>query len=186
MRAALLAVLALLVAPAAMAVRYRGTTLSSDGGVTLVLHTDHGDVLASRTAKDQYGFQDPHISPDGRMVGWLELVPVQGIDGPASGDLVIFRDGKVVREFNPNVAVIYEWAFADGSKAVAYVTSTLHTPTGFDYELRRIADGHLLGKFFCGRTLVGTPPNTTISGNWAHRGKVPAWVWSIAQDCPVR
>lgn len=185
MRGLLLAALTLLVAPAARAVHYRGTTLSPDR-TKLVLHAEHDDVLAPRTVEDQYGFRDPHVSPDGHTAGWLGLVRMQGMDGPISGDLVLFRDGKVVRQIKAGVAAIWGWTFADGGKAVAYVTSTLHSPTGFDYELRRISNGHLLGKFSCGRTLAGTPPEATLSGKWSHRGKVPAWVWPIVQDCPTR
>lgn len=185
MRGLLFAALALLAAPATAGVHYRGATLSADGGVTLVLHTDHGGVLAPRTARGQYGFQNPHVSPDGRTVGWLELVPVQGMDGPISGDLVLFRNGRVVRQFSPDGVVIWKWAFADGDKAVAYVTGSLHVPTGFDYELRGIADGRLLDRFSCGRSTTGIPPKVQL-GPWVNHGKVPAWVWPIAEDCPVR
>ena len=185
MRQPLIAALVLLVAPAVMAAHYRGTTLSRDGS-KLVLHTDHGDVLAPRTAAGQEGFEDPRVSPDGRMVGWLVPIHVSGISFPTPVTLVLFRDGKVVRHFDVGLAIIYAWSFVSGGRTVAYAMSTAYSPTGFDYELRRVSDGHLLGKFSCRRTLAGTPPKATLSGNWSHRGKVPAWVWPIAQDCPTR
>ena len=174
-----------MLAPSAMAGHFRGPTLSTDQA-RLVLHTDHGDVLAPDTDAGQEGFADPRVSPDGRMAGWLVLVHAAGRHLPLPMALVLFRDGKIVRRFDAGLAVIDGWAFVGGGNAVAYATSTAYSPTGFDYELRRISDGHLLGKFHCGRTLVGTPPNATITGNWAHRDQVPAWVWPIAQDCPVR
>lgn len=68
MRGLLLAALTLLVAPAAMAVHYRGTTLSSDR-TKLVLHTDRGEVPAPRTDKGQQGFTGPHVSPHGGLAG---------------------------------------------------------------------------------------------------------------------
>jgi len=186
MRGLLLAALTLLVAPAAMAVHYRGTTLSPDR-TKLVLHTDRGGVLAPRTDKGQQGFAGPHVSPDGRMVGWLELVPLQGNDGPMPGALVIFRDDKIVRRFYCGDLAIYEWAFADGGKPVACVQSTLHSPNYYVYKLLRISDGHVLGKFSCGWQRAGTPPKLThIPPAWVNEGNVPSWVWPIAQGCPTR
>lgn len=185
MRGLLLAALTLLVAPAAMAVHYRGIKLSPDG-TKLVLHTDRGGVLAPRTDKDQQGFAAPHISPGGHMAGWLELVPLQGNDGPIPGALVIFRNGKVLSRFHCGDSVTWAWAFANGGKAIACAQSTLHLPTGFEYNLRSVSDGRLLGQFSCGRRLAGDRSNRYAVGSWQNNGKVPAWVWPIAQDCPAR
>lgn len=185
MRILMLGIAALLIAPVAMAAHYGGITLSPRMD-TLVLHTAHGDVFAPRTDKDQEGFAQPHIAPDGSMVGWLELVPLQGNDGPIPGALVIFRDGKVLRRFRCGDLATAAWAFADGGKAIVCVQSTLHFQSYFVYELRRISDGRLLDKFGCGRSLVGTAYRNKHFGPWVNDRKVPAWVWPVAMDCPVR
>lgn len=114
-------------------------------------------------------------------------MPLQGNDGPIPGALVIFREDKMVRRFHCGDLAIYEWAFADGGKAVACVQSTLHSPNYYVYKLLRISDGHVLGKFSCGRRWAGTPPKLThIPPVRVNEGKVPPWVWPIAQGCPTR
>lgn len=180
MRALLLALSMLLALPAG-ATRYRGVTLASDQ-TTLTLHTDRGDVAAPHTDKDQQGFDQPRVSPDGRTVGWLELVSGCCASYPLPGSLVVFRDGKLVRRFG-EALVIWDWAFSPDGTAVAYRERAPHGISTISYTLRRIDDGRLLAQFYC-YPKEGTPEGQPVP--YVYDGKVPDWVWPIAEECPVR
>lgn len=180
MRAAWFAVLLLIAAPA-LADHFRGVTLAADG-VTLVLHTDRGDIAAPRNEPDQQGFAEPHVSPDGRVVGWLVLEAPCCASYPLPTELVLFRNGHIVRRFAGHT-VIWGWAFSPDGKAVAWRERTAHGTSSILYSLRRISDGHVLAGFAC-VLKQGTPAGQAPA--YVHDGKVPPWVWPIADECPSR
>jgi hypothetical protein len=181
MRAWLLVLLLLPATPAA-ATHYRGVTLAPDQSA-LVLRTDHGDVRAPRTEPDQQGFDDPQLSPDGTMAGWLVLEASCCASYPLPTMLVLYRDGHVVQRLAGDM-VIWAWAFsADDGRAVAFRERTPHGISTISYSLRNVADGRLLAKFACypaRDTPAGLPPA------YVPDGKVPAWVLPVAEECPSR
>jgi len=179
MRVVFWAMLLLFAAPL-MAAEYNGFELAPDHS-TLVLHSATGDVRAPRVG-DQQGFDAPRLSPDGRMAGWLALERACCESYPLPTSLVLFRNGRIVRRFGDGL-VISSWAFADGGNAVAYSQGTAHSATSTLYVLRRVADGRLLAKFAC-KLNAGAPPARPMQSGG--RGKMPAWVWPIAEDCPIR
>jgi hypothetical protein len=181
MRVLLPAVLALMAPCIAVAGHYRGATLARDG-TALVLHTDRGDIAAPRTDADQQGFDAPRVSPDGRTAGWLVLESNCCTSYPLPTSLVLFRDGAVLHRFGEGMA-IWAWAFDAGGQAVAYRQRAPHGASTIVYTLRRVADGRLLGEFDC------LPREDTPEGQpvpYAYEGKVPDWVWPIAEECPSR
>ena len=180
MRAWSLALL-LLVALPALADHYRSTTLAPDQS-TLTLHTDHGDIAAPRNDPDQQGFDQPHIAPDGHTAGWLMLESNCCTSYPLPTGLVLFHDGHILRSFTGDT-VIWGWAFSADGQAVAWRERTAHGASSIIYHLRRIADGKELAQFACDLrpdTPAGQPPG------YVYDGKVPAWVWPIADECPSR
>lgn len=180
MRAWLPAVL-LLVATPVLADHYRSATLASDRS-TLALLTDHGQVSAPRNEPDQQGFDDPHISPDGHTAGWLVLEANCCTSYPLPTELVLFRDGRILRRFTGDT-VIWAWAFSPDGQAVAWRERTAHGASSIVYHLRRIADGKALAQFAC--DLKPDTPAGEPAG-YVHPGKVPEWVWPIAEECPSR
>lgn len=180
MRAWSLAVL-LLVATPALADHYRATTLAPDHS-TLMLHTEHGELAAPRNEPDQQGFDDPHIAPDGHTVGWLVLEANCCTSYPLPTELVLFREGRILRRFTGDT-VIWAWAFSPDGQAVAWRERTAHGASSIVYHLRRIADGQELAQFAC--DLKPDAPADEPPG-YVYSGKVPAWVWPIAEECPSR
>ena len=168
-------------APGAVAQYYRGATLAPDQA-TLVLHTERGDVDAPRTEVDQQGFDAPHVSADGRSAGWLVLEANCCTSYPLPTSVVVFREGKFVRRFGEGMA-IWAWAFAAHGQAVAYRQRAPHGISTIAYTLRNIADGRLLDEFDC-FPKEGTPEGQPVPYGYA--GKVPDWVWPIAEECPAR
>jgi hypothetical protein len=181
MRTVLFVLLLLATAPA-LADHYRSATLAPDRSA-LTLHTDHGERAAPRNDPNQQGFDDPHISPDGQMAGWLMLEGNCCASYPLPTELVLFRDGRIVRQFTGDT-VIWAWAFSSDGKAVAWRERTAHGASSIIYHLHRIADGAELAQFAC-NLKPGTPVGEPL--DFVHPGRVPAWVWPIAdEDCPTR
>lgn len=180
MRTGSLALL-LLVALPALADHYRSAALAPDRS-TLTLHTDHGPVVAPRTDPDQQGFDEPHIAPDGQTAGWLMLEGNCCTSYPLPTELVLFRDGRILRRFTGDT-VIWAWTFSPDGQAVAWRERTAHGASSIVYHLRRIADGTELAQFAC--DLKPDTPAGEAPG-YVYQGKVPAWVWSIAEECPTR
>jgi hypothetical protein len=107
-----------------------------DDGKERIIHKQRGSVGASEVK----------VASDLQTVGWL-------VDWPnpdesqawrtMAGTLVIWRNGKIVRRFQPGPAVFWGWNFWDGGTQVGYEIGAMHFSNG-DYELRDIATGSLL------------------------------------------
>ncbi|MGN6512560.1 MAG: hypothetical protein ACTHKZ_03180, partial [Lysobacteraceae bacterium] len=151
MAALLLALLLLPALPAGAAVRYRAAELQADGG-QLRLTTREGAVAwapLDRAGEQgpQAAFAEPRIAADGRTVGWLALYPGCCQSYPVPLQLVLFRDGRVLRAFIGAGSPVWHWRFADGGRAVAFVQRPTHGAAPDHYELREVASGRLLAAF---------------------------------------
>ena len=180
MRAWSFALLLLLTGPA-LADHYRSASLAPDR-TTLTLHTDHGTVAAPRNEPDQEGFDEPRIAPDRHTVGWLMLEENCCTSYPLPTELVLFRDGHIVRRFTGDTA-IWAWTFSPDGKAVAWRERTAHGASSIVYHLRRVEDGKELARFVC--ELKTDTPSAGAS-DFVYQGRVPEWVWPIAEECPTR
>jgi hypothetical protein len=158
-----------------LAVAYRSVTISEDNQ-HLTISSENGDVDAPRTRPDQEGFSDARISPNGRSVGWLVLAPGCCTSYPLPMSLIVFRDGKIVRIFDDGEPPIFGWIFQDGDKAIAYRQSTAHGAKVIWYKLKRVSDGKTIAEFDCDPN----GPDDAVSQD------APAWVWPIADGCPLR
>ena len=139
-------------------------------------------LAAPRNEPDQQGFDEAHVSPDGHTVGWLVLEANCCTSYPLPTELVLFRDGHIVQRLTGRT-VIWAWAFSPDGKAVAWRERTAHGASSILYSLRRVSDGHLLAEFDCDLK-EGTPAGE--EPGYVYDGKVPAWVWPIADECPSR
>jgi len=102
-------------APVVAQERYLGVDID-DSQQLHILSSDHrGD--RSEDEKDQVGFQSAAISPDQYTVGWVALYMDQPNEDPVGRELLVFRDGKIVRTFTGNGLPILTWSFEDDGKA---------------------------------------------------------------------
>ncbi|MBD8900023.1 hypothetical protein [Rhodanobacter sp. DHG33] len=164
-----------------MAEQYRSVTLATDRA-TLVLHTSHGDVRAPHTDPDQQGFDEPHVAAGGHTVGWLELEGNCCTSYPLPTSLVLYRDGRLLRRFADGMA-IWDWRFVRDGHAVAYRQRAPHGISTIVYVLRDVDSGKQLAEFDC-YPREGAPAGQPAP--YTYDGKVPDWVWPIAEECPVR
>ena len=93
----------------------------------------------------QVGISDAQVAADG-TIGWFVEYKVEGVSYPISGKLVIWRDGKILQRFDTE-QVFYSWAFAGGSKQVAYHDGPLHGETASHCELHDVATGRVIDKW---------------------------------------
>jgi hypothetical protein len=93
-----------------------------DDGKEKIIHKQRGSVGASEVK----------VASDFQTVGWL-------VDWPnpeesqawrtIAGTLVIWRNGKIVRKFQPGPVVFWGWNFWDGGTQVAYSRTAIPTNT---------------------------------------------------------
>jgi hypothetical protein len=93
------------------------------------------------------GFENPKISPDGRLVGWLADFPPGCCESySVSLELVVMDVSRRLHVFSPPRAIV-GWCFSKDSRAVVYSMAELHGPTDEQFELRSVEDGKLLKRF---------------------------------------
>lgn len=110
-----------------------------------VMRSDGKSMRAPKLSK-QIAFDSPRVSPDGKRVGWLTLMPNCCTSYPVPMALVILKGDKIERVIKEDQC-IFEWTFERGGSAVAYWSSALH---GTDYKafvLRDIRSGKVLDRY---------------------------------------
>ena len=94
--------------------------------------------------KRQVGFRDPRISPGGTIVGWLALYPNCCTSYPIPRELVLVKDGAVVRRIRGSGQPIWKWRFSVDETKVVFAQHPTHGDFPVHYELRDINTGTLL------------------------------------------
>jgi hypothetical protein len=97
--------------------------------------------------KDESKFDKVKVSPNGEEVGWVIDYPDHANPNREDipGKLVIWRAGRIERQFSPD-QVLWGWTFRTGDR-VAYASGPMHFVQGFHCELRDIHSGRLLSKW---------------------------------------
>jgi len=166
-----LLLVALLLTPLAHAGPFVGTNLPADG-TSLVIRTVDGSFPAPKTEEEQRGYAQPQVSGDGRLVGWVALEAACCTSYPLPITLVLLRADRSLARFEEGLP-IWAWKFEQGG-AVAFRQRTTHGTSTVTYKLIRIRDRKLIGHYEC------------FSEDAASESpRVPTWVWSIADECPV-
>jgi hypothetical protein len=163
-------------APVTLAGPYLGATLSADGGA-LTIETRQGPRPAPVLVDGQAGFAQPQVSRDGNFVGWMTLEEFCCASYPIPFTLVVLGPDNNIVRFD-EAPPIWAWAFADGGTTVVYRQRFPHGLSPVIYKRWRLRDHKLLGQFECAAGEAEKPA--------AAVGRVPAWVWPIAEECPVR
>lgn len=120
--------------------------------------------------RNQTGCSDPAIAADQKTVGWLAEYDEGGQSYPLPLTLVIYRSGKIIRQFSPNGLVIWDWHFWRDGQQVAYSWGASHGGIS-GYRLFDVESGRLLEE-------VNTPDQT------AEKQKLPPWAQGLCGgDC---
>jgi hypothetical protein len=164
--------LTLLAVPSAHAGPFVGTTLSADG-VSLVVRTADESFPAPKTEAEQRGYAQPQVSGDGRLVGWVALEAACCTSYPLPITLVLLREDRSLVRFEEGLP-IWAWKFEKGG-TVAFRQRTTHGTSTITYKLIRIRDRKLIGQYECFSEDASS-----------ESPRVPNWVWSIADECPLR
>jgi len=75
-------------------------------------------------------------------------------------ELVIYRNGKILRIFHGNSLPLWHWHFEGNDQQVAFEQETVHGHFGVHFELRDITSGRLMADY------DGDP--MTSSPKWIH------------------
>jgi hypothetical protein len=104
-----------------------------------------------RHKPDQQGIEQVKIDDHHQTAGWLILYPdpnssstYRFADTP--GSLVIWRNGKIVRTFEPG-QTLWSWSFVEGADEVAYHSGPPHGERSSHCELRDVTTGRLLASW---------------------------------------
>lgn len=168
-----LALLCLHTATDAHAGSFVGATLSADGA-SLVIRTVDESLSAPKTEEEQQGYAQPQISGDGRRVGWVALEAACCTSYPLPITLVLLREDRSLVRFDEGLP-IWAWKFERKDTAVAWRQRTTHGTSTIFYKLVRIADRKLVDHYECFSEDASS-----------ESPRVPNWVWSIAEECPLR
>ena len=164
------AIALLMAALPAYAGEYQAARIDGD---VLTISSEHGDIKAPKTEKEQAGFTNVHISQDGNTVGWVTL-QYAGASYPYAVKLVLFRNGKVAQRFF-DFGTVKEWAFS-GDDAVLELRQFPHGPEYLGFIYRRISDGALLGRYECGYY--------HDTGELIKADRAPDWARPFEGHCP--
>lgn len=161
----------------AMAERYTAIT-SVDDLSEVTIQVGSTTIKAPQTESAQQGFDEPRISSNGQLAGWLALESNCCTSYPVPLTLVIFERGKVIRRFHESLP-IWQWSFARHDSAVAVRQHPTHGNSWMSYKLMSISDGKTLQSYSCPIKGSDVPDDYKPT-------PVPTWVWSVANECPAR
>jgi hypothetical protein len=118
--------------------------MDSGGKVHVFDSVGHDSI--SPQDKDQVSCSSPKIAEDKRTVGWLAAYPNCCTSYPLPLALVIYRDGKVIRQFQPGQS-IWDWQFLKGGAEVAFWIGPTHGDFVPHFELHDVRSGKLLAQW---------------------------------------
>jgi hypothetical protein len=104
-----------------------------------------------RHKPDQIGISQVKIADHHNTAGWLILYPDPDNSSASRfadipGSLVIWRNGKIVRSFEPG-QTLWSWSFVEGGGQVAYHSGPTHGERSSHCELRDVTTGRLLASW---------------------------------------
>ena len=125
---------------------FRSTELSDDQRNLIITESD-GARFDAPKFPEQAEYSHPRISANGRYVGWLALFPNCCTSYPIPLKLVVLDDSRQLHTFEGIRLAVFAWCFTASSTSVAYSQGVLHGSDFRHFELRRIADSHLLANY---------------------------------------
>src|SRR5438128_2093966 len=122
------------------------TAASVDDSGRLHIQTSDGRSIFLMKQRDQEGFDNIAISPNGDAVGWLDLYPNCCTSYPIPLKLAVYMNGKL-RTFTGSELPIWRWHFTADGHNVAFEQETVHGESGVHYELWDIVTGRLISQY---------------------------------------
>lgn len=104
-----------------------------------------GKVLNVAGEPGQLGIDSVKISEDGQTAGWLILYTDPDSSTPYAGTLVLWRDRRIVQQFEAG-QTFWSWSFYADATQVAYHVGPTHGEAPH-CELHEIADGRLVASW---------------------------------------
>jgi hypothetical protein len=131
------------VQPSTAADRYVRASVDESG--RLRIETAGGRIITVAKERDESGFTQIAVSPDGDAVGWVghRVNCCTSYDIPTR--LVIYRAGGQ-RTFRGHDLPVWAWAFTGGGKQMIFYQQTVHGGLGTHYEWRDITSGRLIAE----------------------------------------
>ncbi len=99
------------------------------------------------TQNMQTDFNDIQLAPDHKTLGWLAEYLACAQSYPCALQLVVFRDGKILRQFTPGYGIMWFWEFLGGGRQIAIQYGFPHGDANGAFELYDISSGRLLQKY---------------------------------------
>ena len=89
----------------------------------------------------------PRLSPDHGTAGWLAIYypDPQNRGMQIAGDLVLYRNGKILQRFRTE-QTFWDWQFQDDGKRVAYSTGPTHGGAA-ECVLRDSETGYVIARY---------------------------------------
>jgi hypothetical protein len=159
----------LVAASASRGADFKDVRLAGDEGSALLILRTSGKPLDAPKLGTQDSFDQPRLSANHRLVGWLALYPDKGASYSQPIELVVMDRAQQLHRFTGNWGMVFGWCFTPNSEAVIYRYQFPHgrTPVGFD--MRRVSDGKLLRQFRL------EPAGPDEDGDEVVRDKAPRW-----------
>ena len=156
----------------AQAVEYKATALSDDKS-ELIIVTTRGSKLKAPLFEDQDEFEAPNVSPNGRYVGWLASYPGRGASYSQPLYVIVMDRARRTHQFSGSVGMVNRWCFWPRRNAVVYASSFPHGPTPTWFEMRRIDDERLLGRYEIPEASPRTNKDLRAAPQWIRC--IPDW-----------
>jgi hypothetical protein len=120
---------------------YRSAMIDQSGQLHIFLEA--GRQILPPKLPYQVAFSDPLLTRDHRTIGWL--ADYSGDSYPYSGDLILYRFGRLLRRFSAK-QTFWSWRFANGDRDVAYCDGPTHGGA-HECDLRSLRSGALLARW---------------------------------------
>ncbi|HWF92603.1 MAG TPA: hypothetical protein VN684_09995 [Terriglobales bacterium] len=96
--------------------------------------------------EEQVGVDQPKISENKQVAGWLVNFKNCCTSYPIPLTLVIYQPGKPLEKFGDGL-MIGGWFFVDGGRHIVFSSNTVHPNGPSNYELHDVSGGRLLHKW---------------------------------------
>jgi hypothetical protein len=118
--------------------------IDSDGRIHI---TDSaGKEVVPPEDRDQANCSSPKVAEDKHTVGWLAEYPNDANSYPLPLALVIYRNGKIIRQISPGQS-IWDWQFIKAGSQVAFWIGPTHGEFIPHFELHDVRSGKLMAQW---------------------------------------
>ncbi|WP_298286013.1 hypothetical protein [Acidocella sp.] len=125
---------------------------------------------------DQVGFLDVQLSPDKTTLGYLESFDDCIQPSPCAMELSLWRGGKVVYRFRPQVGMVWGWQFSPDGRAIYVQTGYPQNDTVGVYHEILLGSGREAATYDPDNEDGQAPPPAGGAGKPASAAAKPDWV----------